>query len=112
MKLPQSLITAALLILSAAPAIAAPDPSIKMVMVDQAQLSSSQCSTFQQYIQTANLPATKIGKRCQYYGKPEVWCLILDTSVANQVFQKLSQQPFKSAASIKPVRRLRAPSRN
>ncbi len=85
---------------------------LQMVMVDQTQLSSSQRSAFQQYLQTASLPATKVGKRCQYYGKPDVWCLILDEPVANQVFRQISRQPFGSAASVKPVRRLRAPEKS
>jgi hypothetical protein len=85
---------------------------LQMVMVDQTQLSSSQRNAFQQYIQTASLPVTKVGKRCQYYGKPDVWCLILDAPVANQVFQQISRQPFGSAASVKAVRRLRAPEKN
>ena len=85
---------------------------LRMVMVDQTQLSSNQRNAFQQYIQTANLPSTKVGKRCQYYGKPDVWCLVLDAPVANQVFQEISRQPFGSAASVKSVRRLRAPEKN
>ncbi len=85
---------------------------LKMVMVDQTQLSSNQRSAFQQYIQTASLPSTKVGKRCQYYSKPDVWCLVLDAPVANQVFQQISRQPFGSAASLKPVRRLRSPEKS
>ena len=85
---------------------------LRMVMVDQTQLSSNQRNAFQQYIQTASLPSTKVGKRCQYYGKPDVWCLVLDAPVANQVFQEISRQPFGSAASVKSVRRLRAPEKN
>lgn len=85
---------------------------LQMVMVDKAQLSSSQRNAFQQYIQTAKLPSTKVGKRCQYYGKPDVWCLILDAPVANQVFQQISRQSFGSAASVKSVRRLRAPEKS
>jgi hypothetical protein len=85
---------------------------LEMVMVDQAQLSSAQRSTFQRYLQTANLPNTKIGNRCQYYGKPDVWCLILDPPLANQVYQQLKQQAdFRSGLDIKPVRRLRSPER-
>ncbi|MBM0741379.1 hypothetical protein JOY44_07060 [Phormidium sp. CLA17] len=85
---------------------------LQMVMVDQTQLSSSQRSAFQQYLQTVSLPSTKVGKRCQYYGKPNVWCLILDAPVANQVFQQISRQPFGSAASVKPVRRFRSPEKS
>lgn len=96
------------------PAVQKTEPGevLKMVMVDQTQLSSSQRTVFQQYIQTAGLPATKVGKRCQYYGKPDVWCLVLDDTIAKQVYQKLSLQPFASAMSIKSVRRLRAPEKN
>jgi hypothetical protein len=100
------------------PAIAAPpikpaaeDP-LQMVMVDQAQLSGSQRSTFQRYLETANLPSTKIGKRCQYYGKPDIWCLILDPPLAKQVYQQLKQQKtFSPALDMKPVKRLRSPER-
>ena len=88
------------------------DGTLKMVMVDQAQLSSSQRDAFQRYLQTANLPRTKVGKRCQYYGKPQVWCLLLDPAVAEQVYQKLSKQPFGSAADIQTVHRLKAPERS
>ena len=84
---------------------------LKMVMVDQTQLSASQRSAFQQYLQTANLPPTKIGDRCQFYGRPQVWCLLLDPSLAQQVYQKLREQPgFGTATEIKDVRRLREPS--
>lgn len=85
--------------------------TLKMVMVDQSQLSPSQRSAFQQYLQVANFPRTKVGDRCQYFGKPQVWCLLLDPNVAQQVYQKLKGQPgFGSAAEIKEVRRLREPS--
>ncbi len=103
------LLAAATLLISGIPGIAKAETSLQIVMVNQAQLSSSQRSAFQQYIQTANLPPTKVGKRCQYYGKPEVWCLILDAPVANQVLQQLSRQPFGSAASSQPIRRLGTP---
>lgn len=84
---------------------------LKMVMVDQAQLSTNQRSAFQRYLQTANLPSTKVGNRCQYYGKPQVWCLLLDPNIAQQVYQQLKSQPvFGSATEIKEVRRLREPS--
>ncbi len=86
--------------------------ALQIVMVDQTQLSSSQRSAFQQYLQTTRLPATKVGKRCQYYSKPDVWCLVLDAPVANQVFQQISRQQFGSAASLKSVRRLRAPEKS
>ena len=84
-----------------------PNEVLKMVMVDQAQLSSMQRSAFQQYLQTANLPSTKVGKRCQYYGKPDIWCLVLDAPIAHTIFQQFSRQPFGSATSIKPIRRFR-----
>lgn len=84
---------------------------LKMVMVDQAQLSTNQRSAFQRYLQTASLPRTKVGNRCQYYGKPQVWCLLLDPNIAQQVYQQLKSQPvFGSATEIKEVRRLREPS--
>ncbi|MBF2027824.1 MAG: hypothetical protein IGS48_13850 [Oscillatoriales cyanobacterium C42_A2020_001] len=85
--------------------------TLKMVMVDQSQLSPTQRSAFQQYLQTANFPRTKVGDRCQYFGKPQVWCLLLDPNVAQQVYQNLRGQPgFGAAAEIKEVRRLREPS--
>ncbi|MDX2228411.1 MAG: hypothetical protein NW220_02145 [Leptolyngbyaceae cyanobacterium bins.349] len=88
-----------------------PNGTLKMVMVDQAQLSPNQRTAFQRYLQTANLPPTKVGNRCQFYGKPQVWCLLLDPSVAQQVYQQLKGQPvFGSATEIKEVRRLREPS--
>ncbi len=84
--------------------------TLKMVMVDQAQLSASQRNAFQRYLQTANLPRTKVGERCQYYGRPQVWCLLLDHGVAERVYQQLKGQPsFGSIAEIKEVRRLREP---
>lgn len=90
--------------------VSANNGTLNMVMIDQAQLSSNQRSAFQRYLQTANLPATKVGNRCQYYGKPQVWCLLLDPSLAQQVYQKLKQQPvFGAATEIKEVRRLREP---
>lgn len=103
--------------LSTAHAQPAPRPSddgmLKMVMVDQSQLSTSQRDAFQRYLQTANLPRTKIGNRCQYYGRPQVWCLLLDPAVAAQVYTQLKEQPvFGSAIDIKEVRRLRGAERS
>jgi hypothetical protein len=114
-----SVLSVSAILAIALPAIASPrtarptseDP-LQMVMVNQAQLSGSQRDTFQRYLQTTNLPTTKIGKRCQYYGKPDVWCLILDPPVAKQVYQQLKQQKaFGSASDIQPVKRLRSPER-
>lgn len=85
----------------------AQDSTLKMVMVDQAQLNSSQWQAFQRFLQSANLPPTKIGQRCQYYGKPQVWCLLLDPPVAEQVFRQLKLQPFGAAVGIKTVHRFR-----
>jgi len=86
------------------------DGTLSMVMIDQAQLSSNQRSAFQRYLQTASLPRTKVGDRCQYYGKPQVWCLLLDQGQAQQVYQQLKSQPaFGSATEIKTVRRIREP---
>ncbi|NJP08521.1 MAG: hypothetical protein HC866_02810 [Leptolyngbyaceae cyanobacterium RU_5_1] len=90
----------------------AQDDTLQIVMIDQTQLSASQRSAFQRYLQTASLPPTKIGKRCQYYGKPQVWCLILDPAVAEKVYQQLSSQSFGSLAEMKPVRRLRGGERS
>ncbi len=82
---------------------------LKMVMIDQAQLSPDQRQAFQQYLRTANLPRTKIGERCQYYGRPQIWCLLLDPPQAQQVYQQLKEQPtFGTATEIKEVRPLRA----
>jgi len=84
---------------------------LKMVMVDQEQLSSNQRQAFQRFLQSANLPRTKVGNRCQYYGRPQIWCLLLDPSVAEQVYQKLREQSaFGAAAEIKEVRRIREAS--
>ncbi len=81
---------------------------MKMVMIDQQQLTASQREAFQRYLQTANLPRTQVGKRCQYYGKPQVWCLLLEPTLAQQVYQQLrSQSEFGSATEIKEVRRIR-----
>jgi hypothetical protein len=88
------------------------DGTLNIVMVDQAQLSATQKEAFQRFLQTANLPHTKVGKSCQYYGKPQIWCLLLDPPIADQVYQQISRQSFGSAASIKPVRRLRAPEKS
>jgi hypothetical protein len=81
--------------------------TLRMVMVDQSQLNGSQRAAFQRFLQTANLPRTKIGRQCQFYGRPQVWCLILDPPVAEQVLQQLKPQPFGSAAEIKTVRRFK-----
>lgn len=95
-------------------AIAQPAPPtnrgvLSMVMIDQAQLSPDQRQAFQQYLRTANLPHTKIGERCQYYGRPQIWCLLLDPTQAQQVYQQLKDQPtFGTATEIKEVRPLRA----
>jgi hypothetical protein len=81
--------------------------TLRMVMVDQSQLNATQRDAFQRFLQTANLPRTKIGQQCQFYGKPQVWCLILDPPVAERVLQQLKPQPFGAAADIKTVRRFR-----
>jgi hypothetical protein len=81
--------------------------ALRMIMVDQSQLNTNQREAFQRFLQTANLPPTKIGKQCQFYGRPQVWCLILDPPVAERVFQQLKPQSFGSAAEIKPIRRFR-----
>lgn len=83
------------------------DDTLKMVMVDQSQLNDRQRQAFQRFLQTANLPHTKIGQRCQYYGKPQVWCLLLDPPVAERVFQQLKPQSFGAAVDIRTVRRFR-----
>ncbi len=83
------------------------DGTLKMVMVDQAQLNERQRQAFQRFLQTANLPHTKIGKQCQFYGRPQVWCLLLDPPVAERVFQQLKPQSFGTAVDIKTVRRFR-----
>lgn len=89
-----------------------PDP-LSMVMVDQAQLSDTQRNAFQRFLQTANFPRTKVGKRCQFYGKPDVWCLLLDKSMAQKVYNQLRQQrEFGTAAALKEVRRLTSPERS
>lgn len=89
-------------------AIAAQREVMKMVMIDQQQLTASQREAFQRYLQTANLPRTQVGKRCQYYGKPQVWCLLLEPTLAQQVYQQLrSQSEFGAATEIKEVRRIR-----
>lgn len=86
---------------------------LTMVMVDQSRLSSTQRKVFQQYLQTANLPRTKVGNRCQFYGKPNVWCLLLDHPLAQQVYNQLrKQREFGAATTIKEVRRLNAPERS
>ncbi|MDX2243484.1 MAG: hypothetical protein NW224_22615 [Leptolyngbyaceae cyanobacterium bins.302] len=83
---------------------------LKAVMLDQAQLSATQRSAFQRYLQTANLPPTQVGRRCQQHGKPQVWCLVLDPDSAQQVYQQLKSQPvFGSATEIHDLRRLRDP---
>ena len=95
-------------------AIAQPAPPtnrgvLNMVMIDQAQLTPDQRQAFQQYLRSANLPRTKIGERCQYYGRPQIWCLLLDPTQAQQVYQQLKDQPaFGTATEIKEVRPLRA----
>ncbi|MGC8712404.1 MAG: hypothetical protein ACP5RH_08435 [Leptodesmis sp.] len=83
------------------------DDTLKMVMVDQSRLDDGQRQAFQRFLQTANLPHTKIGQRCQYYGKPQVWCLLLDPPVAERVFQQLKTQSFGAAVDIRTVRRFR-----
>lgn len=85
----------------------APDDTLKMVMVDQAQLNDSQRQAFQRFLQTANLPHTKIGQRCQFYGRPQIWCLLLDPPIAERVFRQLKPQPFGAAVDMKTVRRFR-----
>jgi hypothetical protein len=81
--------------------------TLRMVMVDQSQLNANQRNAFQRFLQTANLPRTKIGQQCQFYGRPQVWCLILDPPVAERVFQQLKPQPFGAAAEMKTVRRFK-----
>jgi hypothetical protein len=84
-----------------------------MVMVDQAKLSAEQKAAFQTYLQTANLPPTKIGNKCQYYGKPAVWCLLLDPTLAQQIYERLKAQPiFGSLVELKEVGRINGPDKN
>jgi hypothetical protein len=74
-----------------------------MVMVDKDKLSSNKVTEFESFLETANFPSTKVGKRCQYYGRPNVWCLILPADESNSVFGKL--QSFSEAASNKTVKK-------
>lgn len=83
------------------------DDTLKMIMVDQSRLNANQRQAFQHFLQTANLPRTKVGQQCRYYGKPQVWCLLLDPPIAEKIFQQLKPQPFGSAADIKTVHRFR-----
>lgn len=76
-----------------------------LVMVDQAKLSSEQRSQFEGLLSTANFPATEVGKRCQYHGRPEVWCLVLSPTKASAVYAQLQQ--FGEAAVNKKVRRFK-----
>lgn len=93
------------------PAIAGAPPGVlKLVMVDQAQLSSGQRQAFQRFVQQANFPPTRVGDRCRYHGKPQVWCLLLEPATAEAVYQRLIQQnEFRRATAIRTVRPLRSP---
>lgn len=83
------------------------DGVLAMVMVDQSKLSGEQKQAFQQYLQTANLPRTKIGDRCQFYGRPDVWCLLLDPELGRRIFEQLkAQESFGAAVEVNEVGRL------
>lgn len=84
------------------PAIAQ-DGAKQMVMVDRATLTSTQSSTLDNLI--PQLPRTSVGKRCRFYGKPAVWCLLLDGNQANQVKNRLVQAGVP--AEVREVRRIR-----
>lgn len=75
-----------------------------MVAIDTSKLSPEQSQALEEI--TPTLPKTKIGKRCQYYGKPQVWCLLLDPAIAMDTQAKLSQ--FSGSLWNKQVRRLKA----
>jgi hypothetical protein len=77
------------------------------VVVDRDKLSPIQKREFEQYVQTANLPPTQVGKACKFDGKPQFWCLVLDKATADQVIAKLTRQGFSSAILTKPLRNLR-----
>lgn len=86
--------------------------SLLMVSVDRALLSRDEVSNFEHFINSTALPKTKIGEKCRYYGRPQVWCLILDDSQAREVFSLLQKQSFNRATKLAPVRRLKAPERS
>jgi hypothetical protein len=90
------------------PTAAAGSDTLNMVMVDQAKLSAEERQAFQQFLQTANVPTTKIGKQCQFYGRPQVWCIIQDKAVAEQAYNQLKiNSSFGKAVELKTVRRFR-----
>jgi len=81
---------------------------LMMVMVDQEKMNGDQKAAFQRYLQSANLPKTRVGERCQYYKRPEVWCLLLDPEVAQKVYEQLrGQSAFSQFVEQKEVRRIR-----
>ena len=89
---------------------AAPPGRLKLVLVDQAKLSSAQQRAFQRFVQQANFPPTRVGDRCRYHGKPQIWCLLLEPATADAVYQRLIQTgEFGQATEIRPVRPLRSP---
>ncbi len=83
-----------------------PKSPLFMVSVDRALLNGDELSNFEQFISTANLPKTAVGKRCQYYKRPLIWCLILVDGQAKQLDSLLRTQPFHRAVKLSPVRRL------
>lgn len=102
---------------NAAPVNATPT-GMQMVMVDKAKLDAKGVAAFESYLRTASLPQSPVineniggSARCQYYGRPQIWCLLLEGSTAQNVYNELKgQQTFASAVEMKSVRRLKEPS--
>ncbi len=74
-----------------------------MVSVDRSILTEAQAAALDRVIPW--LPRTQVGARCQFYGKPQIWCLLLDAQTAADVQRKL--QAAGIPAETKPVNRIR-----
>ena len=93
--------------LAVALALAIPGTAIAqtktMVSVDRSTLTAAQSAALSRLI--PQLPRTQIGQRCQFYGKPSIWCLLLDANTAARVQQTL--QSAGIPAQTREVPRLR-----
>lgn len=75
-----------------------------MVSVDRATLTAAQSAALSRLI--PQLPRTQVGKQCQYYGKPSIWCLLLDAGTASQVQQQLAEAGIPAQTrEVSPLRR-------
>lgn len=78
---------------------------LTMVMVDQSTWQHDRRYQFADWVNAQNFPPTQVGKRCQYYGKPAVWCLLLTADQANQVVNQFAGTDWPvETKQVRPIR--------